>query len=65
MKIKKTGIDKGLVFDFLRTSYPECMVQKLANLGLSIHGQKNLILKKAVLMLLQPHNASGILNRQS
>ena len=49
MEIKKAEIDKGQAFDFGRTSeiyaqyrdiYPECMFQKLADLGLGIQGQK-------------------------
>ena len=49
MEIKKAEIDKGQAFDFGRTSeiyaqyrdiYPECMFQKLADLGFGIQGQK-------------------------
>ena len=49
MEIKKAEIDKGQAFDFGRTSeiyaqyhdiYPECMFQKLAELGLGVEGRK-------------------------
>ena len=49
MEIKKESIDQGQGFDFGRTSevyakyrdiYPECMFQKLADLGIGIKGQR-------------------------